>query len=72
MTHQKRSPQPNGPGDDGRPTAAGLAQVDEIILSGLAAGKTPPEICDELGIGRSLYHDLLHAVRRHSRLRATG
>jgi len=72
MTHQKRSPQPNGPRDDGRPTTASPAQVDEIILSGLAAGKTAPEICDELGISRSLYQDLVRAMRRRFGLRTTG
>jgi len=71
MTDLEPSPQPNGQRQDDRPPAAGLTELEERIFGGLVAGKTRREICTELGIGRTLYHFHVHAVRRYFRVRTT-
>jgi len=56
---------------DDQPPAAGLTETEGRIFDGMVAGKTRREICQELGISRSLYHYHVHAVRRYFRVRTT-
>ena len=60
MSHRQAAP----PGQDRRPAAAGLTEMEEQILAGLAGGKTAGEICRELGISRSLYQVYVQMLRR--------
>ena len=56
--------------EDGQP-AGGLTELEEQILEALAHGKVRQEICQELGISRTMYGYHLHALRRYFRVRTT-
>jgi len=48
-----------------------LTGLEELIMTGLAGGKPPAQICRELAIGRTLYQTYLRAIRRRLGARTT-
>jgi len=65
MADSKTEPQLHGQREDGRLRTAGLTEIEERILDGLASGKTGLEIRRDLGISYRHYHRYLEALRRY-------